>query len=135
MASPRICMRPALIGAILIFALPARAAILSHLSGDAALAALSPTFSFAAEGRIGDLGGAATFELDLGHDTAAPATTAQYNWVSGQVEPFTLTGDAILSWTGAAPTQSNLAFQIKVAALPTTPVRAVTWGGVKQTYR
>jgi hypothetical protein len=28
---------------------------------------------------------------------------------------FTLTGNAVLSWTGAAPTQSRLSFQIKLA--------------------
>lgn len=45
---------------------------------------------FVAEGRIGDLGGAATFELDLGASTAAPATTAQLAWGNGVAYPFSL---------------------------------------------
>lgn len=45
---------------------------------------------FVAEGRIGDLGGAATFELDLGASTAVPATTAQFAWGNGVTYPFSL---------------------------------------------
>ena len=189
--------------------------VTSHLGTDAAMFALSPTFSFVAEGRIGDRAGAATFELDLGQDTGAPFTTAQYGWVSGQVEAFSLTydasthgvtfilggrtlnytasgalsdifirtresfagsslsvdnlvlnsvavgdqagsvgpgldilrisgaplaagftlsGNATLSWAGSAPTQSNLAFQIKVGSLPTTPSDATTWGRIRRLY-
>lgn len=81
----------------LLFALlsaPARAACptASHLSSDAAFQALQPEagITCVAEGRIGDRSGAATFELDLGRSTAAPVTTAQYGWISGQPEPFTL---------------------------------------------
>jgi hypothetical protein len=64
----------------------------SHFASDAAFQAFQPepAINFVAEGRIGDRGGAATFELDLGQSTAAPATQAQYNWISGQAEPFTL---------------------------------------------
>jgi hypothetical protein len=66
-----------------------------HFPSDAAFQLFQPepAINFVAEGRIGDRGGAATFELDLGQSTAAPATQAQYPWVSGQVEPFTLTYD------------------------------------------
>jgi hypothetical protein len=64
----------------------------SHFASDAAFHAVQPEagIQFVAEGRIGDRSGAATFELDLGATTAAPATTAQYGWVNGQAEPFTL---------------------------------------------
>lgn len=64
----------------------------SHIASDAAFLALQPEagVTCVAEGRIGDRAGAATFELDLGQSTAAPVTTAQYGWVSGQAEPFTL---------------------------------------------
>ena len=64
----------------------------SHIGSDAAFLSIQPEAGVAcvAEGRIGDRSGAATFELDLGQSTAAPATTAQYGWVSGQAEPFTL---------------------------------------------
>jgi hypothetical protein len=65
-----------------------------HLASDAEFLALSPSPAIVAEGRIGDLGGAATFELDLGQETSLPAETRQYGWVSGQVEPFTFTYDA-----------------------------------------
>ena len=189
----------------------------THLATDAALLELISDTIFVAEGRIGDLGGAATFELDLGQSTAAPYTTAQYPWVSGAVEPFTLTydcgtglvtfvlggktltyvtpfpmfgdifirtravdadrsvivqnlvldgenvgdvssavgpgldilwisggvlsdgftltGAATLSWVGAPPTQSRLAFQIKVAKLAVVGVDGSSWGRVKALYR
>lgn len=187
----------------------------SHIASDAAFHLLQPeaAITCVAEGRIGDRAGAATFELDLGQSTGAPATQAQYGWVSGQVEPFsltynggtglvtfqlggrtlnytpgstftdiyirtratqagttvtvnnlvlngcvvadqstatgdgldylrlanaapgsgfTLTGDATLSWTAAAPTQSNLAFQIKLGTpAPPLPVTPTTWGALK----
>lgn len=73
----------------------ALALMTGHLASDAEFLALSPSPAFVAEGRIGDLGGAATFELDLGQETSMPAVTRQYPWVSGQVESFTLTYDAL----------------------------------------
>lgn len=65
-----------------------------HFTTDAEMLALLSDSLFVAEGRIGDLGGAATFELDLGQSTAAPAVQAQYPWQNGQAEPFTLGYDA-----------------------------------------
>ena len=188
-----------------------------HLATDVELLALISDTIFVAEGRIGDLGGAATFELDLGQSTAAPNTSAQYAWVNGQVEPFTvsynnvtglvtfilggktltymtpfpmfgdifirtraleadrsiilqnlvldgqnvgdvsnavgpgldilwisggtlndgftLTGTATLAWAGSPPSQSRLAFQIKVAKLAVVGAEASTWGGIKARYR
>ncbi len=74
---------------------PARAGITTrHFSTDADLLSAMLVKSVA-EGRIGDRGGAATFELDLGNTTAAPVVQKQYNWVSGQAEPFTLTYDPV----------------------------------------
>lgn len=189
----------------------------SHIATDAELVAMLSDSMFVAEGRIGDRGGAATFELDLGHSTSAPATTAQYPWISGQAEPFslvynsgtgvvtfslggrtltyltqrfqfgdmfvrtratvagtsvvvsdlvlegspvgdissaagvgldilwisgaaladgfTLTGTAVLTWSATPPTQSNLAFQIKVAELGIVGAEESTWGGIKALYR
>jgi len=188
----------------------------SHLATDAELFALLPEFDFVAEGRIGDLGGAATFELDLGATTSAPNVTAQYAWQNAAVEPFTLvydaalaearftlgghtlvystplgadelflrtraipagssavvrdlvldgdpvgdvsqasgdgldilrieggtlmdgfvlTGNAVLTWTGAPPTQSRLAFQIKVGKAFVVGVTPATWGRIKSLYR
>lgn len=205
--------------AVIALVLPSAATAaltVSHLASDADLFALSPTYAFIAEGRIGDGAGAATFELDLGPDTGTPATTVQYGWVSGAVEPFslvysvglglvtfelggktltyapllgfndvfvrtraveagtsivvtdlvldgvavgdlssamgdgldilriqggvlsdgfTLTGNATLSWTGARPSQSRLAFQIKVGDVRPTPTLPATLGSIKGLYR
>ena len=83
---------------VALAAMPAHAALVtSHLATDADMLAILTQTVVVAEGRIGDRGGAATFELDLGQDTGAPATTAQYNWVSGQVEPFSLSFDTGLN--------------------------------------
>jgi hypothetical protein len=215
-------MNSAKVSALVILALavlPGAAAALTtqHLATDAELLALISDTLFVAEGRIGDLGGAATFELDLGASTAAPSQTANYAWVGGRQEPFTLTynnvtrvvtfslgghtltyttpymdfgdmfvrtravnvgtsvvvndlvlngvgigdqssatgdgldilwisehaiangftltGVATLSWTGSPPTQSRLAFQIKVAKLAEVGVEGSTWGGIKSLYR
>ena len=211
-------MRTAL-ACIVLLALAGGAHALSiqHISSDAELNALISDTIFVAEGRIGDRGGAATFELDLGQSTAAPAVTRQYAWQNGFVEPFslvydiatgnvtfslggqtlvyhtpfinfgdifvrtravyagtsvvvsdlvldgesvgsassatgpgldivwisggtlmdgfTLTGSAVLSWTGTPPSQSNLAFQIKVAKLAVIGVEGSTWGGIKALFR
>lgn len=86
---------PLLLSAATLSVLPARADACpsaTHFPSDAAFHAVQPEagIQFVAEGRIGDRSGAATFELDLGATTAAPATTAQYGWVNGQAEPFTL---------------------------------------------
>jgi hypothetical protein len=204
-------------GLVLLLSSGAFAFTVSHIASDVELLGLVSDTIFVAEGRIGDLGGAATFELDLGQSTAAPSTTAQYPWTSGTVEPFTLaynagtglitftlggkvltymtpfpmfgdifvrtravdaersvvvgdlvlngqsvgdvsnavgpgldilwisgaslsngfilTGTATLAWTGAPPTQSRLAFQIKVAKLAVVGTDDESWGGIKALYR
>jgi hypothetical protein len=206
------------VGAIMLCAGSGVALTTSHLASDAEMLAFLSDTIFAAEGRIGDLGGAATFELDLGHDTSHPATSAQYAWQSGRLEEFTLgynnatglttftlggvslyyttpfvlfgdifirtravdegrsvsveslvldgqnlgdgssavgangldilwisgaglsdgftlTGIAVLSWTGSPPTQSRLAFQIKIAKLKEIGVGDTTWGAVKALFQ
>jgi len=205
-----------LMAALLVVPVTAVAALsTSHLATDAELFALLPTFDFVAEGRIGDLGGAATFELDLGATTSAPAVMAQYAWQNAVVEPFTLvydagaaearftlgghtliystllgadelfvrtraipagssvvvqdlvldgdpvgdlsqasgdgldilrieggtlmdgfvlTGNAVLAWTGTPPSQSRLAFQIKVGKSDVVGVTPATWGRIKSLY-
>lgn len=204
-----------LVGAL--FVLPAAALTVSHIATDAELIDLLSDELFVAEGRIGDGAGAATFEVDLGGDTGAPATTAQYPWpnggavdwslhynhvtnlitftvdtvvlqwttplsgftdlfvrtravnagteiivddlmldaenvgdashavadgldilwISGGVlaDGFTLTGTTTMSWAGAMPTQSRLAFQLKVGTLSTVSTEETTWGRVKSLYR
>ena len=48
---------------------------------------------------------------------------------------FALTGTAVLSWQDPAPTQSNLAFQIKVGAVPANPIDEATWGRLKAIFK
>ncbi len=206
-----------LVAANLIGITAASACILtSHVAADADMLAMVQQFAFVAEGRIGDGSGAATFELDLGPDTGAPWTTAQYAWPNGTPVPFsliydqgadlvhftvgatalsytpavgfaelfvrtravnagssilvdnlaldgvplcdsaqavadgldilrvqnqplqngfTLTGQVTMSWTGTMPTQSRLAFQLKVATPVPVASEPATWGRVKATYR
>lgn len=199
--------------------LPAGAVIQTgHFATDAEMLAILSDSLFVAEGRIGDRGGAATFELDLGQTTAAPAVQAQYPWQNGLAEPFsltydagtrlvtfslggriltyvtefrdfgviyvrtravdvgasvsvgnlildgsalgdasvavlpggldilwitggafdagfTLTGVATLNWGAIIPSQSRLAFQIKVARLNVVAGETDSWGDVKGLYR
>ncbi len=206
-----------LVAAAIALSIPALASgeiTTSHIASDAELVAMLSDTMFVSEGRIGDLGGAATFELDLGQDTGAPFVSAQYAWQSGVVEPFmitydagtslvtftlggvtlnyntpwfdfdqvfvrtravnegssvmvsdividgesvmdqsqavgngldnlwiqgamlndgfTLTGNAVLSWTGAAPTQSRLAFQVKVGKLGIVSTEESSWSEIKK---
>lgn len=44
-----------------------------------------------------------------------------YLLISDISEPFTLTGNVVLSWTGTPPTGSNLAYQIKVGTSEPVP--------------
>ena len=185
-----------------------------HIATDAEMLEYLSDTMFVCEGRIGDRGGAATFELDLGQDTGAPATTANYDWQSGVAEPFTLsydhltgqvtfslggidlhyttpyfdfdqifvrsravnegtsilvddlvvdgetvgdqssavgngldilwikgtnlnngfvlTGTATLAWTGTPPTQSRLAFQVKIGKAAIVATEESTWGRIKR---
>jgi hypothetical protein len=191
----------------------------SHLATDAEMLELLSDTLFVGEGRIGDRGGAATFELDLGHDTGDPETTAHYDWQSGVPVPFTLaynyvtndvvftvggvvlnwtselsgysdifvrtravdagaeilvedlvldgelvsdvsfadgdasgldilwinggtlgngftlSGNVTLTWIGSPPTQSRLAFQIKVGKLKGVATEDTSWGRIKTLYR
>ena len=205
--------------AIAAWAVPVAALTTTHLATDAEMLGMLSDSLFVAEGRIGDGAGAATFEIDLGGDTGAPATQAQYAWPNGgavnwsinynhttnmitftvdsvvlqYVTPlsgftdlfvrtravnadtdilvdnlvldaqnvgdasqaiansggldilwisggiladgFTLTGTTTMSWAGAMPTQSRLAFQVKVGTLTTVGTEESTWGKVKALYR
>ena len=209
----------AILALMSLFSIPSAALNVSHLNTDAEMLALLSDTLFVGEGRIGDRGGAATFEVDLGADTGNPETTAQYNWLSGvpvdftltydyvtdevvftvdnvvlnwtsalagysdiflrtravnagsdillddlvlDGEPindtsfadadidgldilwinggklgngFTLTGTVVMNWTGTPPTQSRLAFQIKVGRLEGVPVESASWGMIKGLYR
>jgi len=192
--------------------------ITSHLTDQQMLQLMPESeLSFTAEGRIGDRGGAATFELDLGRLTSAPSQTAQHDWQSGLAESFSvsydamfntvvfalggdtltyhpdrffnevfvrtravqagstavvqdlaleglqvgdisqaagpnatdvlritganlydgfsLAGTAVLTWVAPAPTQSQLAFQIKVGAVPVNPIDEATWGRLKALFK
>ena len=207
----------AIAGFLITMGFSASAGIVTrHVATDAEMLAYIQNIAFVAEGRIGDRGGVATFELDLGDDTGNPYTTAQHPWQSGVAEPFTvtydkptnvvtfalggktlsyspavafkeffvrtratelntaiqvydlvlngqplgdissatgqgldilavsgvdlfqgftLTGTAVMTWTGAAPTQSRLAFQIKVGNAPTVRAEETSWGRIKGLFR
>jgi hypothetical protein len=210
------CLTRVLVAAAIAISIPtlSSAITISHIATDAELVYMLSDTLFVSEGRIGDRGGAATFELDLGADTGIPGTSAQYDWLSGAVEPFTLTydagtglvtfnlggvtlhyttswfdfdqifirtravdegssvtvdnividgesvmdqstangngldilwiqgailndgftlsGDAVLSWTGTPPTQSRLAFQVKVGKLGIVSTEESSWGRIKR---
>lgn len=79
--------------ALLVAPAGTRAALVpTHVPSDADLESVLPDSkkAFVAEGRIGDRGGSATFELDLGTNSAAPAVTRDYDWQNGMRESFTL---------------------------------------------
>src|SRR3990172_476444 len=80
---------PLLVAIGFMFLVPdmSAALIMTHHASDITL----QNESFVAEGRIGDLGGVATFELDIGATTSAPAQTANFNWANGYAHPFILT--------------------------------------------
>lgn len=204
----------ALAAAALLAAAVVTAAITTqHIATDAELVAMLSDTMFVCEGRIGDRGGMATFELNVGPDTGDPASTANYDWHNGVPEPFTiaydnvtsevsfslggvtlyyttpyfdfdqvfirtravetgswvlvddlvidgeavddasyavgngldilwirgtslnygfvLSGTATLAWTGTAPTQSRLAFQVKVGKLGVVSSEESSWGRIK----
>lgn len=50
-------------------------------------------------------------------------------------EGFTIEGMATLSWTGTPPTQSRLAFQIKVARSTIIGTEPSSWGAIKNLQR
>jgi len=203
---------------VIFLSAPVSAGIVTrHVATDAEMLYYIQNIAVVAEGRIGDRGGAATFELDLGDNTGNPATTAQYNWQSAVAEPFTfsynnvtnvatftlggrtlsyspvisfkeffvrtravdastgvqvydlvlngqsvgdvssatgpddldilavsgvdlyqgftLTGVAVLTWGATPPTQSRLAFQIKVGNAPSVPAEQTSWGRIKGLYQ
>src|SRR3990172_741658 len=97
------------------FLLPkyAHAAIVTtHYATDPAM----QNIPFEAEGRIGDRGGAATFELDIGPTTATPAQTAQYAWRKGVTEPFILTYNNITGVVSFTVGEKILTY------IPVTPI-------------
>lgn len=57
-------------------------------------------------------------------------------WIHGGSvsDGFTLTGQTTMSWAGARPSQSQLAFQIKVGWSFTVYTDKVTWGRLKQMF-
>ncbi|MGD8413016.1 MAG: hypothetical protein PVF33_02220 [Candidatus Latescibacterota bacterium] len=58
-------------------------------------------------------------------------------WISGGTlfDGFTMTGRATMSWTGTMPSQSRLAFQLKVGRLkPVKVYNKVSWGKLKAYY-
>lgn len=60
---------------------------------DAVFSNLGFAETFVAEGRIGDQGGAATFERKLWENTSTPGNEGQYTWPNGTPVDFTLSYD------------------------------------------
>jgi hypothetical protein len=75
-------------------------------------------------GSVGDVSSAVGPGLDILWISGAPLSNG-----------FILTGTATLAWIGPAPTQSRLAFQIKVAKLSVVGTEDESWGGIKALYR
>jgi len=57
-------------------------------------------------------------------------------WISGGTifNGFTMTGRATMTWTGAMPSQSRLAFQLKVGTLQPVYVYRASWGRMKNYF-
>ncbi|NEO28022.1 MAG: hypothetical protein F6K03_14355, partial [Kamptonema sp. SIO4C4] len=73
----------------------ANAVTLTHISSDQEMNGLMDDIAFVAEGRIGDLDGFATHELNLHEsDPGQPDITDQFNWQNGVTEQFELSYDA-----------------------------------------
>lgn len=77
---------------------------------DAEAGALIQSSAWVAEGRFGDRGGRATFELDLGPDTARPARQAQFDWPNGSGVPFELRYDSTTSLVHFAVGHQELSY-------------------------
>jgi len=75
--------------------------------------------------------------VSVGDVSSAVGPGLDILWISGAAlsDGFTLTGTATLAWTGTPPTQSRLAFQIKVAKLAVVGTEDESWGGIKALYR
>jgi hypothetical protein len=80
----------------------------------------------------------------LDGDAVGDASSADANvdgldilWISGGdlADGFTLSGSTTMSWVGPRPTQSRLAFQVKVGTVNTVSTSTTTWGKVKALYR
>ncbi len=72
------------------------------INGEEAFNQLGATIDVAAEGRIGDLSGAAEHEFNIHYDEGGQTVPTEYryfDWVSGQGEDFTLTfNDGMLTY-------------------------------------
>lgn len=75
--------------------------------------------------------------LGDGSAAANPGAGLDILWIAGAdlIDGFTLTGTATLSWTGSLPSQSRLAFQVKVALLGAVDGETVSWGDLKAAWR
>lgn len=80
-------------------------------------------------------------DLVLDGETIYDASQATGNgldilWIAGATlsDGFTISGRTTMTWTGSPPTQSRLAFQIKVGTLITVYVKPATWGRLKNLF-
>lgn len=90
----------AIAAAIGVLGAPATASAFTlggHINGEAAFSALGARIDVAAEGRIGDLSGAAEHEFNIHDDNGSGQTVLTeyryFDWVSGRGEDFAVTFD------------------------------------------
>ena len=75
--------------------------------------------------------------VTVGDGSTATGNGLDILWIAGGTlfDGFTITGQTTMSWTGTMPTQSRLAFQIKVGTLrPVYIYDEVTWGELKDLF-
>jgi hypothetical protein len=72
---------------------------------------------------------------DLSRATGPSATDVLRISGGDLYDGFSLTGTAVLTWVAPAPTQSQLAFQVKVGAVPANPIDETTWGRLKAFFK
>jgi hypothetical protein len=80
-------------------------------------------------------------DLVLDGENVGDVSTATGNgldilWIAGGtlVDGFTISGRTTMSWTGDMPSQSRLAFQIKVGTTNPVKVEKVSWGQLKKLF-
>jgi len=72
----------------------------------------------------------------VGDVSTATADGLDILWIGGGTlaNGFTVTGQTTMNWTGSMPSQSRLAFQIKVGKTDAVKVEQVSWGQLKTMF-
>jgi hypothetical protein len=72
----------------------------------------------------------------IGESSQATGDGLDILWISGATlsDGFAMTGHTTMAWAGTMPTQSRLAFQIKVGKLKPLRTDEITWGRLKKMF-